>query len=416
MTETTQSRPRGVLLGVNIDHVATLRQARGTRYPDPVQAALLAEEAGADGITVHPREDRRHIQDRDVHLLRETLWAWLAVTLVLVVVLLTNRLVKFMAAAARGEVPADLIFALLGLKALANLGTVLPASFFLAVILALGRLYRDSEMSAMTACGLGPRQLLTGLYGLALPLAGVVAAFSLVLGPRAEAEADRMTVKAGQEAQFQGLQGGRFLRLVDGGAVYAAEVADDGTLRGLFARLPAAEQDRVVIAARGYRRTDPETGARFLVLVDGWRYDGRAGLGAWRMLRFEEHGVRLEGRARVSGRRKRDARTLPELLAGGGRADYAELQWRIGMAVSVFTLVLAAVPLARSGPREGRYAKLVGAVLLYVTYFNALKAAQDWYEEAIIPGWLGTWWVHAAVALFAAMLLWRQFGARWGRR
>ncbi|TDT38510.1 pyridoxine 5'-phosphate synthase [Halospina denitrificans] len=73
MTETTQFRPRGVLLGVNIDHVATLRQARGTRYPDPVQAALLAEEAGADGITVHPREDRRHIQDRDVHLLRETL-------------------------------------------------------------------------------------------------------------------------------------------------------------------------------------------------------------------------------------------------------------------------------------------------------------------------------------------------------
>jgi pyridoxine 5-phosphate synthase len=62
-----------VLLGVNIDHVATLRQVRGTRYPDPVQAALLAEEAGADGITIHPREDRRHIQDRDVFLLRDTL-------------------------------------------------------------------------------------------------------------------------------------------------------------------------------------------------------------------------------------------------------------------------------------------------------------------------------------------------------
>jgi len=62
-----------VLLGVNIDHVATLRQARGTRYPDPVQAALLSEEAGADGITIHPREDRRHIQDRDVLLLKEVL-------------------------------------------------------------------------------------------------------------------------------------------------------------------------------------------------------------------------------------------------------------------------------------------------------------------------------------------------------
>ncbi|MAY15492.1 MAG: pyridoxine 5'-phosphate synthase [Oceanospirillaceae bacterium] len=62
-----------VLLGVNIDHVATLRQARGTIYPDPVQAAFLAEEAGADGITIHPREDRRHIQTRDVYVLAETL-------------------------------------------------------------------------------------------------------------------------------------------------------------------------------------------------------------------------------------------------------------------------------------------------------------------------------------------------------
>jgi len=62
-----------MLLGVNIDHVATLRQARGTRYPDPVKAALDAEEAGADGITVHLREDRRHIQERDVVLLKEVL-------------------------------------------------------------------------------------------------------------------------------------------------------------------------------------------------------------------------------------------------------------------------------------------------------------------------------------------------------
>lgn len=62
-----------VLLGVNIDHVATLRQARGTRYPDPIKAALDAEEAGADGITLHLREDRRHIQERDVRLLRDLL-------------------------------------------------------------------------------------------------------------------------------------------------------------------------------------------------------------------------------------------------------------------------------------------------------------------------------------------------------
>jgi len=64
---------RGIALGVNIDHVATLRQARRGRYPDPLQAALLAEQSGADSITLHLREDRRHIQDRDLAVLREAL-------------------------------------------------------------------------------------------------------------------------------------------------------------------------------------------------------------------------------------------------------------------------------------------------------------------------------------------------------
>jgi len=64
---------QNILLGVNIDHVATLRQARGTKYPDPIQAALIAEQAGADGITAHLREDRRHIQDKDIFLLQELL-------------------------------------------------------------------------------------------------------------------------------------------------------------------------------------------------------------------------------------------------------------------------------------------------------------------------------------------------------
>lgn len=67
------SESNEILLGVNIDHVATLRQARGTRYPEPVQAALIAEQAGADAITLHLREDRRHIQDRDVEMLSHIL-------------------------------------------------------------------------------------------------------------------------------------------------------------------------------------------------------------------------------------------------------------------------------------------------------------------------------------------------------
>lgn len=63
---------RSIALGINVDHVATLRQARGTTYPDPVAAALAAERAGADSITIHLREDRRHIQDRDLKIMQRT--------------------------------------------------------------------------------------------------------------------------------------------------------------------------------------------------------------------------------------------------------------------------------------------------------------------------------------------------------
>ncbi|MGE0113614.1 MAG: pyridoxine 5'-phosphate synthase [Steroidobacteraceae bacterium] len=72
MSNTTSIR-QNISLGINVDHMATLRQVRGTTYPDPLLAALLAEQAGADSITVHLREDRRHIQDRDVHIMRDAL-------------------------------------------------------------------------------------------------------------------------------------------------------------------------------------------------------------------------------------------------------------------------------------------------------------------------------------------------------
>jgi len=73
LREIKMSKNNPIYLGVNVDHVATVRQARGTHYPQVIQAALVAEQAGADGITIHLREDRRHIQDRDVELVKENI-------------------------------------------------------------------------------------------------------------------------------------------------------------------------------------------------------------------------------------------------------------------------------------------------------------------------------------------------------
>jgi pyridoxine 5-phosphate synthase len=88
----------GISLGVNIDHVATLRQARRGRYPDPLLAALLAEQSGADSITLHLREDRRHIQDRDLATLREALQTRMNLEMAV-----TDEMI----AIARGALPQD---------------------------------------------------------------------------------------------------------------------------------------------------------------------------------------------------------------------------------------------------------------------------------------------------------------------
>ncbi|UEX77041.1 LPS export ABC transporter permease LptF [Sediminicurvatus halobius] len=349
------------------------------------------------------------------YLVREVLTTWLAVTVVLVVVLLANRLARFMAEAASGEFPVDAIFALLGLKLVSNLGTLLPASFFLAVMLALGRLYRDSEMTALAGCGVGPARLYRALFALAIPLAVGVAAVSLVLGPTAERLADQTLAQARQDAQFQGVQPGRFLE-VGGATVYVAAVDGSGRMQGVFARLPGPEGETVVVAEQASRRLDPEAGDDFLVLEDGHRYDGTPGQGAWRLMRFARHGLRIAEPEPVSLAASRDA-LPPTALLGGGLSAQAELQWRLSPPVMVLVLALAALPLARSAPRSGRYGRLVGAVLIYLLYFNLLYAAEDWMSDGFTPPVVGVWWVHAvALVLALGVMRWRLGPLRWRER
>jgi len=351
-------------------------------------------------------------------VVREIALAWLAVTAVLVVVLLTNRLVDFLTRAATGEVPSGVVFTLLGLKALGGIGKVLPASFFLGIMLGLGRLYRDAEMTAMTACGVGPRQLYLALYAVALPLAVVVAVLSLYIMPWAERTAEQTLVEARQQAQFQGLSPGRFVRFGDGRAVvYVGAVADDGTMESVFARLRSPEGSRLVAAA-GARRSVNDDGAEYLVLENGERYDlpGSAATG-WRILSFADHGIRLEQGREVERRLKRDEIPTSELWGRADPKDRAELEWRLAMPEVTLVLAFIALPLSALGSRQGRYGKLLAAVLICVVYLNLLKVGQEWLEDAVVPASLGLWWVHAVFLLVGAALLARQYGVlRWRRR
>ncbi|MRH77807.1 LPS export ABC transporter permease LptF [Spiribacter sp. C176] len=343
------------------------------------------------------------------YLLREVMLAWAAVTIVLVVVLLTNRLVQFMADAARGDIPPDVIFLMLGLKAAANLSVVLPGSFFLGVVLALGRLYRDSEMSAMAGCGVSPFHVYRGIFALAIPLAIAVGALSLSVGPAAERQSDVVRANAQQEARFLGVQAGQFTRLGSDATVYVAAVDEGGGMDAIFAERKTPDGREILVANGGRRVIDGLGSGEFLVVKEGFRYRGVPGEGAWEIMRYAEHGVRISEPSPVQPGIGRDAVPLQLLLLDRSLVHNAELQWRLSLPFMIVVLALTALPLAKTDPRSGRYGRVVVAVILFMIYFNLLYAAQDWMIAGATPAWLGLYWVHAVAIGLALLFLQRRF-------
>ena len=348
------------------------------------------------------------------YLLREVLLTWVAVTVVLVVILLTNRLVQFMADAASGDIAPDVILTLLGLKAAANLGIVLPGSFFLGLVLALGRLYRDAEMAAMAGCGIGPGRIYRGLLAAALPLAVAVGALTLALGPAAERAADRVFAEAQQTARFQGLQPGRFLALDDGVTVYVGDVSDDGAMASVFAERRRADgATEIWIAEGGRRAIDARAPGEFLELTEGARYRGTPGESAWERMQFGLYGLRIARPDAAAPGAGLDAQPWRALLASDERAAHVEALTRLSAPIMVILLTLGSLPLARTGPRGGRYGRVVSAVLLFMLYFNLLYASADWIVATRLPVWLGAFAVHALALLVVALGLRYRLGLRW---
>jgi len=103
-----------------------------------------------------------------------------------------------------------------------------------------------------------------------------------------------------------------------------------------------------------------------------------------------------------------ESKTLSQLLASPDPQDVSELQWRISLPLMVLVLSLVAVPLSALRPREGRYARVAVAILVYFGYSNLISTARVWIEKGQIDPRLGVWWVHALVAIIGLYLLHRQ--------
>lgn len=347
------------------------------------------------------------------YLLKETGLTSLAVAVVLLGVLFTNALVRLLGQAAENDIPSGGVLSLVGLATIGYFRFLLPASILLGIVLAFGRLYRDSEMPALAACGVGPGRLFRALLTLAIPATVLVAWLSLSVAPWAARAATDLQAALVRSMELESISAGRFLTSKRAqGMLYVESMGPDGEMRDVFLETRRDDQTIVVTAASGRRRVDPGTGESFLVLSDGWRVEGIPGDLRWRILQFEEHGVRLsEGPSPDVYLRLRAVPTA-QLLERRGIPELAELQDRLAPPLMMLVLTLLAVPLSRTAPRAGRYGKLMVAVLAFVVYVTLLNASVELLKEGKLPPEVGVWWVHGLMVALA-LLWWRHSFGVW---
>jgi lipopolysaccharide export system permease protein len=347
----------------------------------------------------------------DRYIFREIAQSWFAVTVVLLAILLTNQFARVLGDVAKDKLPKDAIFQIIGLTALQYLTILVPIGLFLSVMLALGRLYRDSEMPAMMACRVGPIDIYRPLSWLLVPLTLAVGWLAMDVAPMALTEIERVGVEARRQADLASIEPGRFTTdNREGAVVYAERVLSQGTIENVFLQRQTDQGIEVVVADRGEQVESDDPDTRFFVLHDGRRYEGIPGTSRFRVMEFGEHGIPYRLPQVEEPELEPRAMTTADLLRGSTDEAAAELHWRVGIPLATFVLAILAVPLSRSQPRQGRYGKLAIGLLVFIIYFNLLSAGKAWLEQGTVGQGLGLWWVHALMLTIALGMLAFQNG------
>jgi lipopolysaccharide export system permease protein len=340
------------------------------------------------------------------YILREVVTSWIVVMGVLLLILLGNQVAAVLERAAASQYPQAVVLELIYLGVLQYLSFLVPFGLLLGIVLAFGRLYHDSEMAAALACGVGPGTLYAPVIALGMLAAAGLAALTLIVAPQATAEALTLRNAAERAGQFAPLEPGVFRAFGGGNAVvYAERVQPDGTLANVFIERNRGPLVEVVVAQRATHTIGPGGKTQTIRLYDGERYEGIPGRASFRTLRFEE----LTNPVRVPPAKSvitdLDAQPTYALMASSKPRPEAELAWRIALPIMCIVLTLLAVPLARLEPRQGRYARVWLALVVYFIYSNLISAGKAWIARGTLPPALGLWWAHAAVVLLALAVI-----------
>ena len=337
------------------------------------------------------------------YLFREIVSILFALSILLILIYMSHRFMFYLVQAATGLIPAEFILKLLGMKLLSDVMIILPLSFFLAILLALGRLYKDNEITAMAACGMPVPSKTILLLGVLFSL--LIASLSLFLAPWAEGQIDKLKQEAYSVAELQTISEGQFKEYQNGKGIFYVQSINPETnwMQNVFIQVNLPHKQVIMVAHQAYQEI--KDGDLLLILKQGYRYENSYGLLDYIITEFDQHTIQVPTlQAQNNKGENRKALSTLELWQRDALVYQAELQWRIALPISVILLAILAVPISRTTPRQGQYAKIFSGILIYLIYQNLLNVGEKWVEKGDVPLWLGIWWVHGLVLLVIFVL------------
>lgn len=343
------------------------------------------------------------------YLASEILRSAAGVVAIVVIIFACDCAIKYLSESVAGSLPPAMVGYLIFLRVAIGLEVILPVAFFLAVIIALGRLYKDSEMTAFGACGLGMINTLKTILFLSLPVAMLSAVTSLSVRPMAWSEIYRVVDEAQHQFDISRLYPSTFLKIRSGKVVFFAdEVCKAGnTAQNVFVHITEGENRRVIRAQEMFQEAPTQGGLLNLTFKNGTIYEPPSKVDPAKVTRFNQVQYTVAGQIPENPHYRRKATATSQLIGSERPHDIAELQWRLSAPLSTLLLALLAVPLSKSSPRKGKFARIGLAIIIFAVYFQLFTIARTWVDRTYVPSFPGIWWVPALLFLLALVVLWR---------
>lgn len=332
-----------------------------------------------------------------------------AIFVALFFILLTIILIRLLSQAVGGGLPPEAVLFLIGFSSLNHLATLLSLTLFIAVLLTLSRVYRDSEMVVWFASGVPLTAWIVPVLRFATPLVLVIAVLATFLSPWAQGKAQTYRKQLEARDDVSNVAPGVFREGSGGTRVFFVEsiANDESRVKNVFVTTRKPDRVSIVVAAQGLVERQPN-GDRFAVLLSGQRYDGQPGTPNFRVTRFARYAVRIE--AKEVGVLEVTPKVTPteQLLKFPTRANQGELAWRLGLPLSALMLTLIAIPLSFVNPRAGRTNNLIFAIFIFASYVNMLGVVNAWIAQGKISFVHGAGAVHVVMfGVFLVLFAWR---------